>query len=102
MAGEVRERKKTEDQIRELEKRIYTTLRSEVGIHKSFLDAYGLDRKLFMYYFHSSPVWTPRKEKFIRKLIKMIKKEYPGLHEIVEELEDYLKTIRQFGKKRRK
>ena len=70
-----------------------------VGISKEMLRVYGIDYKLFHYYFNSSRAWTPKKDKFVRRVIEMVKQEYPGLHEVIEELEEYLETIREFGKK---
>lgn len=67
-----------------------------MGLHKELLDAYGLDWRSFYYYFNESLPWSQKKEEFVKKIIEVIRSEYPGLHEVVEELESYLQLIRKF------
>ncbi len=60
------------------------------------LNAYGIDYKVFHYYLNEARPWTSKKEEFIRKIIEVVKQEYPGLHEVIEELEEYLEAIKRF------
>lgn len=69
-----------------------------VGLNRELLRAYGIDYKIFHYYLNRSQPWTSGKEEFVRKIINVVKEEYPGLQEIIEELEEYLYVIRKFKK----
>ena len=60
------------------------------------LRAHGIDYKIFHYYLNRSQPWTSGKEEFVRKIINVVKEEYPGLREIIEELEEYLDVIGKF------
>ena len=92
---------RSEEELKEHEKKLYVLLRHEVGLHRDVLKAYGIDHRIFHYYLRGGgPAWSPKKEEFVRRLIKIVEEEYPSLWEIREELESYLSIIRKFRNER--
>lgn len=64
------------------------------------LEAHGINYRVLHYFLGRGPVWSPRKEEVIRKVIEIVKEEYPGLTEVIEELENYYLALKEFAKKR--
>ena len=104
MAGQVQEGKrrrlrfKSKEELREYEKNLYVFLIEEVGLNRDILKLHGIDPRIFHYHLRRGVPWSPKKEELIRSLIKVVEIEAPGLQSVIEELEEYLKAIRDFKK----
>jgi len=73
-----------------------------VGLHKSLLEAHGIDHRIFHYYLGRGPVWSPRKEELIGKIIEVVRTEYPGLGNVIGELENYRNALKELAQKKQK
>lgn len=100
LPSEEHEPEMTEEEFRKYGEELLEFLRSEVGINKSFLQAHGIDYRMFYYYMRYSPAWTVGKEDMIREVLELVKKYYPGLKSAHERLEEYLEMIRKFRKRK--
>jgi hypothetical protein len=67
-------------------------------VHTLFLRYLGLDPKMVHYFFNSGPVWSKEKEKVMERILEGLKEFRPGLYELIEEMEEYLETIRKKGR----
>ena len=95
MADEVQKGIGQGEELRSFARKLWAKLVYEVGISKPLLRAYGVDPKLFHYYFHSEVSKPRKREQFIEHLIEIVRTEYPGLKGVIEDLEKYLEMIRK-------
>jgi len=70
----------------------------EAGIHKRILKSYGIDHRIFHYFFKISPLFTEGKVRFMENLLQVLKNHYPGLKEIHEKMEAYICLLKELGK----
>ncbi len=106
MAGAVQEGQRgcrrsflSEKEFREYERKLYDRLLAEGGIHTIYIrDVLGLDPKMVQYFFNTGPVWSRKKEMYVERILEGIKELYPHFYELIEELEEYLCTLKEFAR----